>query len=59
MDTMIYSGRMSKTEILHERERWYNRLVAENRLEDYRGKDERKKWKNIHRLFGYVFLVSD
>ena len=59
MDTVIFSGRISKTEILHERERWYNRLVVENRLEDYRGKDEWKKWKNIHRSFGYVFFLSD
>jgi hypothetical protein len=50
------SGRISKTEMLHERERWYNRLVAENRLEDYLLKDEWKKWKNIHRSFGYVFV---
>jgi cytochrome b subunit of formate dehydrogenase len=52
MDTVIFSGRISKTEMLHERERWYNRLVAKNQLEDYRGKDEWKKWKNIHRSFG-------
>ncbi len=25
--TVIFSGRISKTEMLHERERWYNRLV--------------------------------
>ena len=56
MDTVIFSGRISKTEMLHERERWYNRFVAENRLEDYRVKDEWKKWKNIHRSFGYVFF---
>jgi hypothetical protein len=46
MDTVIFSGRISKTEMLHEREHWYNRFVAENRLEDYRVKDEWKKWKH-------------
>jgi cytochrome b subunit of formate dehydrogenase len=56
MDTVIFSGRISKTELLHERKRWYDRLVAENRLEEYRVKDEWKKWKNIHRSFGYVFF---
>jgi hypothetical protein len=56
MDTMTFTGRISKTEMLHGRESWYNRFVAENRLEDYRVKDEWKKWKNIHRSFGYVFF---
>jgi hypothetical protein len=28
MDTVIFSGRISKTELLHERKRWYDRLVA-------------------------------
>jgi cytochrome b subunit of formate dehydrogenase len=56
MDTVIFSGRISKTEMLHERKRWFDRLVAENRLDDYRVKDEWKKWKNIHRSFGYFFF---
>ena len=56
MDTMIFSGRISKTEMLHERKRWYDRLVAENRLEEHRVKDEWEKWKSIHRSFGYVFF---
>jgi hypothetical protein len=56
MDTVIFSGRISKTEMLHERKRWYDRLVAENRLEEHRVKDEWEKWKNIHRSFGYVFF---
>ena len=32
MDTVIFSGRVSKTEMLHERKRWYDRLVAQGRL---------------------------
>ena len=28
MDTVIFSGRISHTEMLHERRRWYDRLVA-------------------------------
>jgi len=56
MDTVIFSGRISKTELLHERKRWFDRLVAENRLEEHRVKDEWKKWRNIHRSFGYVFF---
>jgi len=56
MDTVIFSGRISKTEMLHERKRWYDRLVAEGRLEDYRVRDEWHRWKNIARSFGYAFF---
>ena len=56
MDTVIFSGRISKNEMLHERRRWYNRLVAEGRLDDYRVRDEWLRWKNIARTFGYFFF---
>ena len=56
MDTVIFSGRVSKSEMLHERRRWYDRLVATGRLEDYRVKDEWERWKGIARTFGYIFF---
>jgi cytochrome b subunit of formate dehydrogenase len=56
MDTVIFSGRISKNEMLHERRRWYDRLVAEGRLEDYRLRDEWLRWKSIARSFGYIFF---
>ncbi len=56
MDTVIFSGRISKTEMLHERKRWYDRLVAAGTLENYRVKDEWERWKNIARSFGYIFF---
>ncbi len=56
MDTVIFSGRISKTELLHERKRWYDRLVAENRIDEYRVRDDWQGWKNIHRSFGYTFF---
>ena len=56
MDTVIFSGRISKTELLHERKRWYDRLVAQGRLDDHRVKDEWERWKNIARSFGYLFF---
>ena len=56
MDTVIFSGRISKTEMLHERRRWYDRLVAEGRLEEFRVKDEWERWKGIARSFGYLFF---
>ncbi|MCK6501311.1 MAG: cytochrome b/b6 domain-containing protein, partial [Nitrospira sp.] len=56
MDTVIFSGRVSKAEMLHERRRWYDRLVAEGRLDDHRVKDEWFQWKSIARSFGYLFF---
>ena len=56
MDTVIFSGRISKTEMLHERKNWYDRLVAEGRLDQHRVKDEWEQWKRIARSFGYLFF---
>ncbi len=56
MDTVIFSGRVSKNEMLHERRRWYDRLVAEGRLDDFRVRDEWLRWKTIARSFGYFFF---
>lgn len=56
MDTVIFSGRISKNEMLHERRRWYDRLVATNRLDEYRVRDEWMRWKGIARSFGFFFF---
>ena len=56
MDTVIFSGRVSKNEMLHERRRWYDRLVATGRLDDFRVRDEWLRWKTIARSFGYFFF---
>ncbi len=56
MDTVIFSGRIPKIEMLHERKRWYDRLVAEGRLDDFRVKDEWENWRSIARTFGYLFF---
>ena len=56
MDTVIFSGRISKSEMIHERKRWYDRLVAEGRLESFRVKDEWEAWKGIARSAGYIFF---
>lgn len=56
MDTVIFSGRVSKTELMHERKRWYDRLVASGKLEQHRVRDEWFQWKNIARSFGYLFF---
>jgi len=56
MDTVIFSGRISKTELLHERKRWYDRLVAENRLEEHRVKDDWEGSKRIAKGVGFLFF---
>jgi cytochrome b subunit of formate dehydrogenase len=56
MDTVIFSGRIAKSEMLHERKRWYDRLVSEGRLDDFRVKDEWDAWKSIAKTFGYFFF---
>jgi cytochrome b subunit of formate dehydrogenase len=56
MDTVIFSGRISKGELLHERKRWWDRLVAEGRLDAHRVKDEWESRKPIARTFGFLFF---
>jgi cytochrome b subunit of formate dehydrogenase len=57
MDTVIFSGRISKTEMLHERKRWYDRLVAAGRLQVYRVKsDDWEGRKNIAKAWGFIFF---
>jgi hypothetical protein len=56
MDTVIFSGRISKTEMLHERKRWYDRLLSTGKLEDHRVRDEWQRWSDIARTFGYLFF---
>ncbi len=56
MDPVIFSGRISKNEMLHERRHWYDRLIAEGRIEQFRVKDEWEQWKKIAKPFGYGFF---
>jgi cytochrome b subunit of formate dehydrogenase len=56
MDTVIFSGRISKTELLHERKRWYERLLAAGRLDAHRVRDDWEGRKNIMRTFGFMFF---
>ncbi|MCA8959367.1 MAG: hypothetical protein KDC38_02590 [Planctomycetes bacterium] len=54
LDPVIFSGRISKKEMLHERKRWYDRLVAEGRLDSMRVKDEWSQWKKVMHPVGYL-----
>jgi len=56
MDTVIFSGRISKTDLLHERKTWYDRMVATNRLEAHRVKDEWEGRKRMARGMGFMFF---
>ncbi|MCX6876508.1 MAG: cytochrome c3 family protein [Verrucomicrobia bacterium] len=56
MDNVIFSGRISKTEMLHERKLWYDRLMTSVRLDQYRVRDEWERWKGIARPLGFIFF---
>ena len=55
MDTVIFSGRVSKTEMLHERKRWYDRSWPRAGSTNT-ASDEWERWKSIARSFGYFFF---
>ncbi|MCC7387617.1 MAG: hypothetical protein IT431_02485 [Phycisphaerales bacterium] len=54
LDSVIFSGRISKAEMLHERRRWYDRLVATGRLDAIRVKDEWSQWRRVIHPLGYL-----
>ncbi len=56
MDTVIFSGRISKSEMLHERRRWYDRLVASGRLHLHRVQDDWEARKAIAKGMGFTFF---
>ena len=59
LDSVIFSGRISKTEMLHERKRWYDRLVATGRLDSIRTRDEWSQWAKVIQPLGYTaFLIG-
>lgn len=54
IDSVIFSGRISKTEMLHERKRWYDRLVATGRLDSLRIRDEWGQWRRVIHPMGFL-----
>ncbi|MDX2119278.1 MAG: hypothetical protein SFY96_13960 [Planctomycetota bacterium] len=54
IDSVIFSGRISKTEMLHERKRWYDRLVAAGRLDSLRVSDEWSQWRRVLHPIGFL-----
>lgn len=58
MDTVIFSGRISKAEMLHERRKWYDRLVATGRLDQHRIiHDDWASRRTTYRTLGFIFLT--
>ena len=54
MDPVIFSGRMSRSEMLHERKRWFDRLEASGELEKMRLGDEWSQWKRVMHPLGFL-----
>ncbi|VAX39918.1 Cytochrome c family protein [hydrothermal vent metagenome] len=54
LDSVMFSGRISKTEMLHERKRWYDRLVATGRLDAIREGDDWAQWRKVIHPLGYL-----
>jgi len=57
MDTVIFSGHISKAEMLTERRRWYDRLVASGKLEEHRV--IHSDWatrRTLYKSLGFVFV---
>lgn len=54
IDSVIFSGRISKAEMEHERGRLLERLQKEKRIDQERLKDEWEGWKKVMHPFGYL-----
>lgn len=58
MDSVIFSGRISKSELLHERRRQYERWEREGKLEQMRVKDEWPSWSRITLPAGFIAFLT-
>lgn len=57
MDMVIFSGRISKTEMQGERRKWYDRLVASGKLEQHRvAHDDWESRRTLYKALGFVFV---
>jgi thiosulfate reductase cytochrome b subunit len=54
LDPVIFSGRISKTEMMHERKRQYDRWEAAGEVDKHRVKDEWESWKWIALPAGFI-----
>ncbi len=57
MDTVIFSGHISKAEMLTERRRWHDRLVASGKLEQHRVvHSDWAERRTLYRTLGFIFV---
>jgi len=54
MDTVIFSGKISKAELIEERKGWFDRLFKEKKPETLRAQDEWEGWRPIAKTFGFI-----
>ncbi|MDI7269519.1 MAG: hypothetical protein QME96_16140, partial [Myxococcota bacterium] len=50
----VFSGRISREELEHDRDRWYARLVAEGKLDSLRVRDNLEQVKKMAHPIGYI-----
>ncbi len=59
MDRVMFSGRLTKAELLSERKKLYDRWVEEGTLDQHRAGEEWDSWKKIALPAGFIsFLVG-
>ena len=58
MDTVVFSGKISKAELLEERKGWFDRLFKDKQLETLRAQDEWESWQPIAKTFGFIAFGS-
>ena len=57
MDTVIFSGHISKAEMLTERRRWHDRLVASGKIEQHRVvHSDWAERRTLFRTLGFIFV---
>ncbi|MBW7996636.1 MAG: hypothetical protein FVQ81_08750 [Candidatus Glassbacteria bacterium] len=54
MDTVVFSGKLSRAELMEERGEWYDRLLNSGQLEQLRSGDEWDSWRPIAKTFGFL-----
>lgn len=54
MDTVIFSGKISRAEMEEERGEWFERLERERKLGEIKSGDEWTAWRPIAKTFGFL-----
>ncbi|HEY6558713.1 MAG TPA: cytochrome c3 family protein [Polyangiaceae bacterium] len=57
LDSVMFSGRLTEAEMVHEHPAQYERLAKEGRLDDIEARDEWQDWKWVFNPFGAVAIL--